>query len=323
MIKLLYIITLAVLCTGCAQQKPSEFEEVNQYLVEKEEARPQVPQEYPQDEQESEEFEEIFLNYADFTSEEVRQIKQRFVTLGNYMLLTDIIDDDFINGFYTIKQDNNSTVMDDKSIEQSIYNQFIEQTDKNFANTELGYLMLSNKQLALPFDYEPETTRVANVWSNKTIYVEDQTAQATEDMFSAAKADGVNIMLASGYRDYDYQQGLFDRKVAAIGFSEANTIVAIPGQSEHQTGFVIDVSCSQVGGSLVTTFDQTKEFEWLKENCADYGFILRYGKDQVEITGYQYEPWHYRYVGDVEIARYIMDNNLTLEEYHEMLEEQA
>lgn len=320
--KLLYIITLAMFCTGCTQQKQSNYEETNQYLVETETARPQIPQEYPQQEPESEEYVEIFLNYTDFTEQEVRQIKQRFVTLGNYMDVNENIDQDFINAFAEIKSQADSQT-DEQKIEQSIYNQFIEQTDQNFANTELGYLMLSNKTLALPYDYEPQNTRVVNVWSNKTIYVEDQTAQQAEKMFESAKADGVNIMLVSGYRNFSYQAGLFDRKVSAIGFTEANKIVAIPGQSEHQTGFVIDVSCNEVGGSLVTKFEDTKEFAWLYENCADYGFILRYGKDQVEITGYSYEPWHYRYVGDPEIARYIMNNNLTLEEYHELLQENA
>lgn len=315
--KLLVLITLSTVLTGCAQ---AELPKVEQIIDQDVVLNNQKPQEQEPEIVEPEPVVETFLKYEDFTEQQIIDIKQRFWTIGQYFPMNSTVDTDFKNAMHTYKDQNGSTVTEEDLIEQSILTAFYETTDLNFANPEHGYLMLSNKEKALPFDYQPAETRVVKVFSNKTIYTETQTAQATEDMFAKAKQDGVNLMLVSGFRDFSYQQGLFDRKVAAVGFITANQVVAIPGQSEHQTGFVIDISSNSVGGSLVEKFDQTNEFKWLIENCADFGFILRYGKDQTAITGYTYEPWHYRYVGDPVIAHEIMDNNWTLEEYHQNVE---
>lgn len=177
------------------------------------------------------------------------------------------------------------------------------------------YLLLTNKQNPLSKDYIPPNLRVVNVPSNKTIYIEEETAKAIELMFEKAKKDNINIMLASGYRSYDYQVNLFGRQVKRLGLEKANDLVAKAGQSEHQTGFVVDISSKSVGYVLEEEFENTEEFNWLMENAPDFGFILRYLKDKTNITGYLYEPWHYRFVKSPEIANYIMNNNLTLEEY--------
>jgi D-alanyl-D-alanine carboxypeptidase len=97
-------------------------------------------------------------------------------------------------------------------------------------------------------------------------------------------------------------------------FNNASNLnfVASPGTSEHQSGLVLDVSTLQYG--LIQDFQYSKEFEILKNNCMNYGFIIRYPKNKENITGYYFEPWHLRFVGK-DIAKYIMMNNLTLEEY--------
>jgi len=101
---------------------------------------------------------------------------------------------------------------------------------------------------------------------------------------------------------------LFERD----GVEEADTYSARPGFSEHQTGLTVDVDNAKLS---YTDFDKTNEFKWMMENAHRFGFILRYPKDKEDITGYSYESWHYRYVG-VDIATYIYEHNITLDEYY-------
>jgi zinc D-Ala-D-Ala carboxypeptidase len=95
-------------------------------------------------------------------------------------------------------------------------------------------------------------------------------------------------------------------------------VVALPGQSEHQTGLAMDVSSASVNFDLVDSFENTKEGKWLKEHAKDAGFIIRYPKDKTNITRYNYEPWHIRYV-DKDTAKYIVDNNITFDQYYTVL----
>ncbi|MBR5980602.1 MAG: M15 family metallopeptidase [Firmicutes bacterium] len=136
-------------------------------------------------------------------------------------------------------------------------------------------------------------------------------ADAIEELIAGAKEDGFDIVMRTGYRSYDYQDYLFSSYAANYGEAEANTYSARPGQSEHQTGWCCDVGRPGYG---LTSFDGTKEADWIAENCWKYGFILRYPADKTDITGYIYESWHIRYVG-MDAAQYIYENGLTLEEY--------
>ena len=136
-------------------------------------------------------------------------------------------------------------------------------------------------------------------------------ADAIEELIAGAKEDGFDIVMRTGYRSYDYQDYLFNSYAANYGEAEANTYSARPGQSEHQTGWCCDVGRPGYG---LTSFDGTKEADWIAENCWKYGFILRYPADKTDITGYIYESWHIRYVGK-DAAQYIYENGLTLEEY--------
>ena len=135
--------------------------------------------------------------------------------------------------------------------------------------------------------------------------------EAFETLSENAKKEGMNVIAMSSYRSYDYQVNLYNNYVAQDGKEAANKYSARPGYSEHQTGLAVDVYNLDLP---YTSFEETEEFTWMQENAYKYGFILRFPKDKVDITGYQYESWHYRYVGK-KVAKEIKDNNLTLEEY--------
>lgn len=127
-------------------------------------------------------------------------------------------------------------------------------------------------------------------------------------MQADAKALGLNIPLVSGYRSYETQENLYNKYVKKDGEKKANTYSAKPGESEHQTGLAFDI------GSVDRSFANTIEAKWLAENAYLYGFIVRYPKGKTDITGYIYEPWHVRYLGEKK-AKDVYLSGLTLEEY--------
>ena len=133
-------------------------------------------------------------------------------------------------------------------------------------------------------------------------------------MADDASLEDLTIKVTTGYRSYNFQETLYNNYVAQDGILEADTYSARPGFSEHQLGYSADLT--NINLVSFDTFDQTDEYKWLQKNAYKYGFIQRYPKDKEYITGYQYESWHYRYVG-VDIATYIYNNNLTYEEYYE------
>lgn len=178
------------------------------------------------------------------------------------------------------------------------------------------HMVLVDKYHFLPSDFIPEDLRVVDVPSTREVETIDEVADQVEAMFAAAKAAGEEIYLLSGYRSYDYQEGIFRRRVNNYGFEEAEKVVAIPGESEHQTGLAIDVTTAEMNFDLGQSFDQTTSFDWLEKNCYKYGFILRYPKDKTAITGYIYEPWHFRYIGDQVLAKQLMESGMTLDEYY-------
>ncbi len=140
---------------------------------------------------------------------------------------------------------------------------------------------------------------------------DDPTALAKlQQLQRDAQAQGINISNSySGYRSYQDQTQLYNNYVNLHGEEEANTFSAKPGFSEHQTGLTFDLK--DFNGQLV---EDPITSQWIKDNCAKYGFIVRYPEGKEDITGYIYEPWHLRYVGE-EIANQIKNNNTTLEQY--------
>lgn len=139
-------------------------------------------------------------------------------------------------------------------------------------------------------------------------------ARAVEKLFAAAETIGIDLVGVSAYRSYETQQGIFRQHVTSSGREEAERVSAPPGHSEHQTGLAIDVSSPSVNNQLVEEFGDTPEGQWLAENAPLYGFIVRFPRDKEYVTGYRYEPWHIRYVGE-QFAQAIAAKGLTLEEY--------
>jgi len=173
--------------------------------------------------------------------------------------------------------------------------------------------ILVNKYTYLPEDYIPDNlTNISEQYTNSTRQLVYEAKEAFEKMASTASQQGYTIRAISAYRSYEYQKGLYDNYVKKDGIEKADTYSARPGHSEHQTGLVVDVDNNKTD---FNNFETTEEFKWMEENAHNYGFILRYPKDKENITGYNYESWHYRYVGK-EIATFIKSNNLTLDEYY-------
>ncbi len=183
------------------------------------------------------------------------------------------------------------------------------------------YMILVNRQNKITADFEPmDMTTYAGYKLNKTC------ANALRRMINAGKSAGYNYVLYSGYRTYDTQYNKYYNKIASYknqGYSEEKAIeltdqyYAQPGASEHHTGLAADVCIPRIVnqyGCLHENYDQTPEFKWFSSHAHEYGFILRYGKTQKSITGYNYEPWHYRYVG-VDVASEIYRRGITYEEF--------
>lgn len=131
--------------------------------------------------------------------------------------------------------------------------------------------------------------------------------------FTDAKAAGNDIMIASGFRSYDLQQTYFTSYSKSYGVEAANKFSARPGQSEHQTGLALDIAYENRDCYLDVCFGQKPAGLWLAANAYKYGFVLRYPADKTDITKYQYEPWHFRYVGKP-LAAALHESGLTLDE---------
>ena len=180
------------------------------------------------------------------------------------------------------------------------------------------FSILVNKQNNLEKDYVPDT-KVPSIPYGTNSSVRYDIIDPVEKLFKDAKAQGFTLILTSGYRSYDTQSSIYNSNIKNKGETWTSQFSAKPGQSEHQTGLALDISSVSQGGGLYQSFGDTEEGKWLAKNCANYGFILRFLDGKDDITGYTYEPWHFRYVG-VEVAKYIMENNLTFEEYLKILE---
>lgn len=179
---------------------------------------------------------------------------------------------------------------------------------------------LVNKQFKLPDQYEPKDLvypDVAFIFSEKTEKrkMRKEAATALEQMFAGAMKDKIELAGVSAYRSYATQKNLFDSYVKRDGEAKARTYSAVPGHSEHETGLAIDVSGSDGKCAAQDCFAGTPEAKWLASHSAEYGFIIRYPKGKEAITGYQYEPWHIRYVGS-KVAKEISSRGITMEEYY-------
>lgn len=190
---------------------------------------------------------------------------------------------------------------------------------------ENGLFILVNKDPENHLDpsYVPEDLEPIRYFAedrNKyTRFMRAEAADAFHRLVEAAAEDGIDIVMTTAYRSYDFQQILWDNYVAQKGEEEANKTSARPGESEHQTGLAVDLSTSEIDYRNSSDFADTKAGHWVAEHAHEYGFILRYPEDKTDITGYSYEPWHIRYVG-LTAAADIYENGLTLEEYLDQLD---
>jgi D-alanyl-D-alanine carboxypeptidase len=206
-------------------------------------------------------------------------------------------------------------------VEKFSFNQVKIVNGKKVITNPDNILVLVNKEYNLPEGYAPkDLVRPAVRFSFGDEKIEKslmrkEAAKALEKMFAAAAKDGVNLYAVSCYRSYNRQVAVFNNEIANSGKANANHAVATPGQSEHQTGLAIDISGTSVHFLLTESFEKTKEGQWLAKHAHEYGFILRYPKGKEAITGYKYEPWHFRYVG-VDAATKIYKNGWTLEEFY-------
>lgn len=177
-------------------------------------------------------------------------------------------------------------------------------------NTDDDILMLVNKYTSLDSSYIPNLVSINSTYGSG--YLRSDAYNSFIDLFNAALVESLYIKIYSSYRSYDYQNTLYTNYVSNYGVTSANTFSAKPGHSEHQTGLAIDVG-NNTSGYL--NFEYTSEFTWMRDNAHKYGYILRYTSGNEHLTGYQYEPWHYRYVG-IEAATIIYEENITFEEYY-------
>jgi len=185
-------------------------------------------------------------------------------------------------------------------------------------------LVLINKQHSIPDDYEVTLGSINTI--KGSMKCDERIIDELLLMLQAAKEDGITLAICSPYRDYEYQTMLFERKIKrymgmGMSYMEAyqlsNQYVTVPGASEHQLGLALDI-VTDTYMTLDAGFGETDAGIWLAENCHKYGFILRYPLGKEYITGIEYEPWHFRYVG-VEAATVIMEAGITLEEFWEDL----
>ena len=177
-----------------------------------------------------------------------------------------------------------------------------------------GNLFLVNKEYMIGADYVPDDLVMPDVKkSSSAVLMRKEAAQALEEMFAAAKEEKITLVAVSGYRSYQTQRAIYNRRRKAAGKAHVERFVAVPGASEHQLGLAMDVSRSKTAG-LKASFGKTKEGIWLAENCYRFGFILRYRQEWEDVTGYGYEPWHIRYVGKEHALR-IRELDVPLEEY--------
>jgi D-alanyl-D-alanine carboxypeptidase len=176
-----------------------------------------------------------------------------------------------------------------------------------------GNLFLVNRQWMVSDTYEPAELDMSDV-PGQVRLMRPEAAEALREMFAACKEEtGKTLLSVSGYRSYAKQDGLFRHKLRNVkkNVEKAMEYVAPPGASEHQTGLAMDIG-QKHKETLEVSFAKTEGGIWCRENCWRFGFILRYGEDWEEVTGYKYEPWHFRYVGK-EFSKEIHDANIPYE----------
>ena len=274
--------------------------------------------------------EDIAVNWesSDTSIAEVdSQGKIKAISAGNCIITVKLVSNSDVKADVEVEvldvtKDDETETQDDSQPESQSksvsYNQTSTESHNN-KSSEAYYgdwkTVIVNSERAVPSNWSVNTTSVAGST------VDERIAPALRKLLDAAHADGVSTSICSGYRSIETQQRLVDNSVYSFrnqGYSYDEALrltykeIAVPGHSEHNLGLAVDFYSSETG--LTGGFEGTSLGKWLLKNAHKYGFILRYPKDKVSVTGIIYEPWHYRYVG-VENAASIKNSGLCMEEY--------
>lgn len=196
--------------------------------------------------------------------------------------------------------------------------------DDRYSLTKASSLwVIVNKQHPLePATYVPDDLRLPDVPQRipgaTEMRMRASAATALEKLFSAADTDNISILISTAYRSYSYQSTLYNGYVSSQGQAAADKQSARPGYSEHQTGWAVDIRAQSGTCPLETCFGKLAEGKWLAQNAYKYGFILRYPEGKRTVTGYEYEPWHFRYVGTYLTKQMHKTGVETLEEFFDV-----
>ncbi len=179
----------------------------------------------------------------------------------------------------------------------------------------MDYSILVNKDNPLPRAHIPNNLVDAESNYKDNILIDMQVKNSFDKLKNEALKYGYHIDIESGYRDFDYQEKIYNRLLEEKGFTYAVTRIAEPGKSEHQTGLALDF-CIYKDDKCYIEHDikELEETKWIHQNAHKFGFILRYPEGKEDITKYSYEPWHLRYIGD--LASNLYHKKITLEEYY-------
>lgn len=196
--------------------------------------------------------------------------------------------------------------------------------DKNrYSLTEpTSIWVVVNKKFGIDTNFEPElivpSVKLRLGPQEEQMQISKNISEDIQKLFEAAKTDNINLVFGSGFRSSELQRQFYESYKSRDGQDAADTYSARPGHSEHQTGLSADITSPSGQCHLEICWEDTPEGKWLKDNSYKYGFIIRYPKDKQDITGYQYEPWHIRFVG-IELATKLNGTNKTLEEFFDLV----
>ena len=180
--------------------------------------------------------------------------------------------------------------------------------------------VLVDRSHSLPPDYAPDDLVPLRLYGVPTLgsdvlQLRREAAEHLGRLVEAAAMDREELVVASAYRSYEEQQVSHERLASVYG-ADANVTSATPGHSQHQLGTAVDFTNAAASYQVWLPFGETSAYLWLQHHAQDYGFVLAYPRGKEEETGYQWEPWHYRYVG-VENAKRLKESGLSLQEYLE------
>ena len=252
-------------------------------------------------------FDDKYITYAinhDYEDDFIPLVEQKYFIWKNYDKYINFIDDE-----YGDKKVDYSRVV--SLVNVGANNEPYTHTKKT--DMDKGYAILVNKYNSLPDKYAPkDIVEMSNWYAYPDNSIRKDVYDAFKEMSAAAKEDGYTLIVNSSYRSYEEQKEIYDDYERNHGKEYADTYAARPDFSEHQTGLSLDVFSP---GANMSNFADTETFKWLSENAYKYGFILRYPEGKEDITGYNYEAWHYRYLGK-ELAKKVFESGLTYDEYY-------